>query len=203
MPLIQACTADADYHHGDMTPETAAKWVKAASGTYHGFLNCASTKAAGIQQTAEITASITANDSVLTISQFPINTLAPLADDQDARILNNIEKPTFRGVLHPFNGAMQHVYTYYLFPTGEPLTPTATIAGEKHTVTVKWGTALTLSPEMAQKYGENQILPLAYYEIAARNMTGYILVDQFSVDGNIYNRPLFVNYTINKTSNDL
>lgn len=187
----------------DMTPEIAKKWVTAASGTYRGTLNVIDPKT-GSGEIFTTEATVTANDSVVTIANFPVKALAKYAWGDFAEMLANCDESvngTFKAVLHPYNGAMPNMYTFYMFPAGESMDVKTTWNGVQYNISIKWGTDLTLPESVAIRYGEAYIFPLADYDILLSTINGHIIVESLKINGEAYNIPVLFDLSIRRTAN--
>lgn len=194
-----------DTGFGAITPEISKKWINAASGHYRGMINVINTKT-GDGETFTTEATVTPNDSTITLAKFPVKALAKFAEGETAEMLKNCDESvngTFKAELHPYNGGVPHTYTFYMFPTTETMDVSTTWKGVKYNISIAWAPDITLPETVAIRYGERYIFPLADFDITLNNIFGHILVKSFRVNSEVYETPILFDVNISKTSGTL
>lgn len=193
-----------DTGFGVITPEVSKKWIDAASGNYRGMMYVINTKTGeGVTFTTEAT--VTANDSIITVSPFPVKGLAKYALGETAEMLEKCDQSvngTFKAELHPYNGGVPHTYTFYMFPTTETMDVKTTWKGVDYNISITWGTDITLTEAayIRYGYGERYIFPLADFDVTLSNIYGHILIKEFKVNNEVYNTPILYDLNVSKTS---
>lgn len=191
-----------DTGFGVITPEISKKWINAASGNYRGMINVINTET-GDGETFTTEAIVTPNDSIITIAKFPVKALAKYAIGETAEMLKNCDESvngTFKAELHPYNGGVPHTYTFYMFPTTETMDVSTTWKGVKYNISIAWAPDMTLPENVAIRYGERYIFPIADFDVTLSTIYGHILIKEFKVNNEVYDTPILYDLNISKTS---
>lgn len=176
--LFTSCLPDDDYSVPTLTHEQRTKWVEKCAGEYFGSLSIKGPDK--VVNVMPIDFTVTAKDSMLTCSNFPIGLVSHYVKPHWA-IIASIPPQTMQFTLQPFYGAYNQDYSFYLIPNEDRMDMVYMDGETRYEVTLFYAIKL----ENADVSNE-PIFPIALKNVLSDILTARILVKSIYVNAKEY-----------------